>query len=287
MSPFPILVPLALSLRLTLVAVDPEMRPPTGTPAPRERTEAADDSLLRPDDHVYVEELPAQKSTVPPVYPEQARHDGIQGTVIVQALVGRDGTVKEVRVAKSIPKLDAAAVTAVRQWTFRPARSEGRPVAVWVAVPVKFTLRGTVTVEAMLRDAVAELQRAGPRAPSPQDAILRERIVRLALAANPPPEVPGVAKSRLETGRAAMDSLAMPGGADRAIGSLAAALNEAPWLAEPYELIAAALEAAGRPADAVVALELYLVANPGTHRWEEVRRKLAELRPPVPATPGR
>jgi len=38
------------------------------------------------------------------------------------------------------PMLDAAAITAVKQWVFKPALSNNKPVAVWVAVPVKFTL---------------------------------------------------------------------------------------------------------------------------------------------------
>jgi TonB family protein len=41
---------------------------------------------------------------------------------------------------KGIQMLDAAAVAAVRQWVFKPALSNNKPVAVWVAVPVRFTL---------------------------------------------------------------------------------------------------------------------------------------------------
>jgi protein TonB len=58
----------------------------------------------------------------------------------VQALVGKDGKVKDTKVVKSIPMLDAAAVAAVKQWVFKPALSNNKPVAVWVAVPVRFTL---------------------------------------------------------------------------------------------------------------------------------------------------
>ncbi len=58
--------------------------------------------------------------------------------MVVQALVLKDGTVGGTRVVKSIPLLDEVAVAAVRQWRFKPALSAGKPVAVWVAVPVKF-----------------------------------------------------------------------------------------------------------------------------------------------------
>ena len=79
-------------------------------------------------------------SKVPPDYPTWAREQGISGTVMVMALVGRDGTVKDTRITQSIPQLDDYARGAVRQWRFKPAQSKGKPVAVWVAVPVKFTL---------------------------------------------------------------------------------------------------------------------------------------------------
>jgi protein TonB len=59
---------------------------------------------------------------------------------LVQALVGKDGQVKDTRVVKSIPMLDQAAVVAVKKWVFKPALSNNKPVAVWVAVPVRFTL---------------------------------------------------------------------------------------------------------------------------------------------------
>ena len=71
---------------------------------------------------------------------EIAREAGVDGVVMVQALVGKDGKVKDTRVVKSIPMLDASAIAAVKQWVFKPALSNNKPVAVWVAVPMKFTL---------------------------------------------------------------------------------------------------------------------------------------------------
>ncbi|HEY6195139.1 MAG TPA: energy transducer TonB [Candidatus Eisenbacteria bacterium] len=116
---------------------------PTPTPAPDQ-----DPPRLGPDgkplpafgDYVYVEVLPEAIVRVPPTYPDDARRAGVDGVVMVQALVTRDGTVADVRVVKSIPMLDAAAAAAVRQWRFKPATSKGEPVAVWVGIPVKFTL---------------------------------------------------------------------------------------------------------------------------------------------------
>jgi len=100
----------------------------------------SEEELPKFGEYVYVEELPEAVSKVQPVYPEIARDAGVDGTVLVQALVGKDGKVKDTRVVKSIKMLDDSAVAAVKQWVFKPALSNNKPVAVWVAVPVKFSL---------------------------------------------------------------------------------------------------------------------------------------------------
>jgi protein TonB len=98
------------------------------------------ETLPKFGDYVYVEELPEAITKVNPSYPDEARRKGIDGTVMVQALVGTDGLVKDVRVVKSIPMLDEAAKACVRQWRFKPAMSHDNPVAVWVGVPLHFSL---------------------------------------------------------------------------------------------------------------------------------------------------
>jgi protein TonB len=100
----------------------------------------SEEELPKFGEYVFVEELPEVITKVPPVYPDLAREAGVDGTVQVQALVGKDGKVKDTRVTKSISMLDASAIAAVKQWVFKPALSNNKPVAVWVAVPVKFTL---------------------------------------------------------------------------------------------------------------------------------------------------
>ena len=99
-----------------------------------------DDALPKFGDYVYVEELPEVITKVPPEYPDLARSAGVDGVVQLQALVGKDGKVKDVKVMKGQEMLNASAVKAVRQWIFKPALSNNKPVAVWVAVPVRFSL---------------------------------------------------------------------------------------------------------------------------------------------------
>lgn len=110
---------------------------PAGGVRPQEWIEP----LPEPGVFVAHDEAPVLVSPVAPEYPEFAREAQIEGTVVLWALVERDGTVGEVRVMKSIPVLDEAAVAAVSRWRFTPALASGRPLRVWVSVPVRFSLR--------------------------------------------------------------------------------------------------------------------------------------------------
>jgi len=88
----------------------------------------------------HVDSLPVLLNRTPCAYPETSRNAGVTGTVMVAALIGEDGRVREVKVVRSIPMLDELALECVRQWTFRPAMRSGRPVAYWLAVPVTWEL---------------------------------------------------------------------------------------------------------------------------------------------------
>ena len=78
--------------------------------------------------------------TVYPTYPDSARQAGVQGPVMVYAHVCACGEVTETCITQSIPMLDSAAAGAVRRWIYKPALTAGEPVAVWLGVPVKFSL---------------------------------------------------------------------------------------------------------------------------------------------------
>ena len=90
---------------------------------------------------VWVDSLPEAIERVPPIYPQRAQSKGVDGQVMIQALISKTGTVVSTIIIHSIPALDEAAVHAVEGWRFRPAMTGGAPVAVWVMIPVKFTLR--------------------------------------------------------------------------------------------------------------------------------------------------
>jgi protein TonB len=78
---------------------------------------------------------------VAPFYPEVARIAHVDGTVILEAVIGPDGVVRDVRVLRSKALLDEAAMAAVRQWRYTPTLLNGVPVAVVMTVTVTFRLQ--------------------------------------------------------------------------------------------------------------------------------------------------
>ena len=85
---------------------------------------------------------PERLGGVQPAYTELARKARIQGVVIVEAIIDKEGHVTNVRVLKGLPMgLDQSAVDAVKSWRFRPATLNGRPVSVYYSLTVNFRLQ--------------------------------------------------------------------------------------------------------------------------------------------------
>jgi TonB family protein len=78
---------------------------------------------------------------VKPNYPPEAKQAGIQGTVQLQAVLGKDGKVQDIKVLSGEPVLAAAALDAVKQWVYRPTLLNGEPVEVKTTIDVNFTLQ--------------------------------------------------------------------------------------------------------------------------------------------------
>ncbi len=95
------------------------------------------------DEFIPVEKEPQIVKSITPTYPEIALLAGIEGSVWVKVLVGKDGKTKRVVVLKEIPKgiFADAATAAAKDFVFTPAIMNSGPVAVWVAIPFKFTIR--------------------------------------------------------------------------------------------------------------------------------------------------
>ena len=97
-----------------------------------------------PDDTTKFIELdspPTPIGSMSPEYPASAKQSGIQGSVFVQAYIGKNGEVKATKVVRSLQvDLDSAAVRTVRATRFKPAMQNGNPVGVWVTIPFRFKL---------------------------------------------------------------------------------------------------------------------------------------------------
>ncbi len=151
---------------------EPERLPAPGEP--RDQVEGLEVPRVVPADAT-----PAASSTaaevridVPPqvlargtlAYPPAARAAGVEGTVLVRALIDTLGHVTEAQIQTSVPMLDSTALAFVRGWRFRPAEVDHRPVAVWVTTPVRFVITEH-------RDSPAALKVPPAARPAPQSAL--------------------------------------------------------------------------------------------------------------------
>lgn len=106
------------------------------------------DSLVVADEEpdinafVPVEKDPVAVKKIMPIYPEIAKRAGVEGKVLIKALVDKEGKVKKAVVLKHDAEIfDQPALEAVYQWVFTPAIMNNGPVTVWVVVPFNFQLK--------------------------------------------------------------------------------------------------------------------------------------------------
>ncbi len=83
---------------------------------------------------------PTRTKHVLPVYPRHAQLARVQGDVLIEAVIGPDGRVREARILRSIALLDEAALAAVRAWEYSPTLLNDQPVPVIMTVTVRFRL---------------------------------------------------------------------------------------------------------------------------------------------------
>jgi peptidyl-prolyl cis-trans isomerase A (cyclophilin A) len=81
-------------------------------------------------------------SKAPIVYPIDAKKAGVSGTVVLSAIIGRDGTVEDLQVVSGPEMLQQAALDSVKQWRYRPYLLNGDPVEVRTTINIIFTLGG-------------------------------------------------------------------------------------------------------------------------------------------------
>jgi len=99
---------------------------------------------LRQTGPVRVADLPVPPRKivdVRPVYSEMARQTRTEGTVVLEAVLDPTGSVTQLRVVRSVPLLDQAALDAVRRWKYSPSMIGGRPVSVLMTITITFHLQ--------------------------------------------------------------------------------------------------------------------------------------------------
>jgi TonB family protein len=120
----------------TWIAVPFRFDPPGSCKETQHQPFPADDK--RP----IVDRAPEPLRMVPPEYPATTGKDRVDGLVLVHALIcEHGGVVKAIVVTSEAPILNEPAATAMLKCTYRPALMKGRPVATWIDVPFRFTLR--------------------------------------------------------------------------------------------------------------------------------------------------
>lgn len=103
---------------------------------------AKSDSSRKPAPHAVPPETMAAHiiSRVTPAYPAEAKTARIQGSVVLNAIIGKTGHVEKLTAASGPKELQASAIEAVRQWTYQPILLNGAPVEVKTTITVTYTL---------------------------------------------------------------------------------------------------------------------------------------------------
>ena len=286
--PGPRLVPVALALLFLLLApvagarVTYKAKPTGPEPACAPLPGPSPDTPARPRDRVGL------NFTAPMLVSADS------AVVHVCALVDTLGIVRQARVERGGTPYDSAAVDAVHWWWFEPARRAGRPLASRVSVAV--TVHPPVNADPITPDVLAlalaaeaqgqsrdaldawtgALERAGIHPTLGNEWVMRERILRLAVASGAPP-VPIDVKASAQTAyqrmlrdisRATNEDLAKI--FDRA-------LIDAPWYVDAYRWRACARAASGQRSGALRDLLCYEIATRDSAALATTDRALAEL----------
>jgi TonB family protein len=127
-------------------------------------------------------QAPVKTRDVPAVYPPEAQRAGVQGTVLVEVVVGADGRVTEARVLRPVALLDQAALDAVRQWEFAPTLLNGTPVSIVMIVTVNFTLDADASREPSADPALAPSGAQAVAQPCAEQPETPERAARARIA---------------------------------------------------------------------------------------------------------
>jgi len=137
---------------------------------------------------------------ISPAYPPLARQAGIQGAVMLQVTIDKNGEVQNIQLISGHPLLAQASIDAVRQWKYRPYLLNGEPVEVETKVQVNFTLADKPPVDGVdggVSGGVDGGAVAGtPRSGVPQRVRVSSAVASALLLRKVPPVYPQEAKDQ-------------------------------------------------------------------------------------------
>jgi protein TonB len=134
----------------------------TASAVPLQAAKPAREATIAISDDVKAPSEPKLVQQVKPVYPADAKKEGVEGVYVIDVVIGKDGAIQDAKVAASAPtverlgelktkdgkysgiegdkRLAEAALTAVKQWKYAPIVKDGKPVDAKATVTVRFTL---------------------------------------------------------------------------------------------------------------------------------------------------
>jgi TonB family protein len=135
---------------------------------------------------------------VAPVYPAAAKEQHIEGTVVLHALIGKDGTLRALRYVSGPPALMQSAMEAVKQWQYKPTLLNGEPVDVDTTISVVYTLGGKTLADATESSPAphgSDTSSADAFAPSPSRTRVAADVAAAQLVHQVSPVYPPIAKT--------------------------------------------------------------------------------------------
>jgi protein TonB len=124
----PVVVTVSPAQMMPVSASQSQLATPTGTEQFSEPVSISEDA-----------ERALLVHTVNPVYPPEAAAQKLHGAVVLQARVGRDGNVEDLKIVRGYFVLGKAAIAAVKQWHFQPYTLNGHPAATQTQITINFT----------------------------------------------------------------------------------------------------------------------------------------------------
>jgi TonB family protein len=120
--------------RPVVVTVNPAQMMPISAPQSQQASQQFSEPVALSEDAARA----LLVHTVDPAYPTEALAQKLHGAVVLQAVVGRDGIVEDVKIVRGYFVLGKAAIAAVKQWRFQPYTIGGRPAATQTVITINF-----------------------------------------------------------------------------------------------------------------------------------------------------